>query len=1054
MNHERSTNQQRLGAAATVTIVGGSMLVNGAPVVAADFEVTNTNDSGAGSLAQAIADANLTPALDTITFASDVSGTINFSTVSKVKYDLSIVGPGDGSITLTTAGADVLYVYNSAALTLSGLSFDSSAGNTGVNVNGAGDITVANVEAVRSLITGSGAGEIDLSGIEATASGYSLAVSLESMESLSFVDITGTNAASYYSSARFSFRQVGTGDAYAAAAGADVVLATLGGDLDGVNLYVTRVVGDVVVDDVELGGGLRIRTAGDATISNVSFANDSFGSVYVGGVDRGFVNSVDLGSGRSGRVSLRGVGLGPGAVEGLDRITVNDVTDVDIAVGSVRGNTSISEVTSTSLNPDARLTVYGASGDVAISDVSMSSPYSSLRVDADAPSISAGDPFELSSMSLSDVEIGAEGSAAELDISDFNELRVDGETEHLDDVDNVSLERVTVWGVADLRGSNVTMSDVSIVGRGDDAGGDKPRLGLSEFVTEADLIGDGSIPLSVRNGSVDGTQVSVLRHKAEHAISLDNADLSLAHSTVADVELSVSTIGVETTDDEVTESSLDLDHTILGDAGPEGAFVAEIADNRPAVVTMPDEMTVTADYSIVPTGAIESASLGPTNIGVDDSRIGDVMSVAEQRPTASPLADSPAVDAGDPEITGAPATDQRGNERISGVIDIGAVETGSLLQSIAPARFVDTRSGAETIDDQFDGDGKRDADSTYTVQIAGRGSVPADATAVVMNVTSIQPDTNGFVTVFNCDDEQPTASSLNYSVGSNLGNEVIAGLAADGSVCFFTSSSTHLSVDVVAYTTPGSAVQAITPARGFETRLGQTSADGRFGGGGQMPAGSQQTITMGGRFDVPKDASAVIINVTAINPTGNGFATVHPCLPTLPTASSLNFVTGVNRGNEIIAPLSEAGEICVYTSAATDMTIDVVGYLPDGAINTVTPARLLETRAGESTIDGDSEGGGVVAAGSTTTLPVAGRAGIPASVSAVVVNVTAISPSARGFVTVSPCVTPTPTASSLNYEAGVSGGNEIIAEVNDDGEVCLFSSSSTHLAVDVVAYIR
>lgn len=1035
---------------ATVTIVGGSMLVNGAPVGAADFEVTNTNDSGAGSLAQAIVDANLTSALDTITFASDVSGAISFSAASRVKYDLSIVGPGDGSITLTTAGADVLYVYNSAALTLSGLTFDSSAGDTGIEVKGAGDLSITDVEAITSLITGSGAGDVDLSGIEAASDGYLRVISLASMDSVSFSDITGTNDATYYNSVSVRLSGVGAGDA----AAADVVLATLSGALDGVNLYLGNVAGDVIVDNVELNGRVQVDGAGDVTFSNLSVKDDSFGNFYAREVDRGFVSSVDLESGRRGQVGFSNVGFSVGAVEGLDRVSVTDVIDLQVDVRDVNGNTSISDVTSSPDVEYASLRVSGASGEVTISDVAMSSPFSRVRLDARAPSISAGDPFELSSLSVSDVEIGAEGSAATLEITDFNEVRVDGETENVEGPAQVTVERTTVWGTARIDDSNVTLSDVSIVGRGDGVGSNRRLLGQSVAVSEPDLIGDGEIPLTVSDGSVDATQISVLRHKAEHAISLENADLSLAHSTVSGVELSVSTIGVETTDDAVTESNLDLDHTVLDGAGPAGAFVAEIVNNRPAVVITPDEMTVTAGYSVVPAGAIASESLALTNVGTDDARIGDVTPVAGHRPTASPLADSPAVDAGDPAISNAPATDQRGNERISGIIDIGAVESGSLLQPIAPARFVDTRPGTETVDDEFGGEGKRAAGSTYTVQIAGRGSVPADATAVVMNVTAIQPDTNGFVTVFNCDDDQPTASSLNYSVGSNLGNEVIAGLAADGSVCFFTSSSTHLSVDVVAYTTPGSAVQAITPSRGFETRLGQSTADGRFGGGGQMAAGSQQTITMGGRFSVPKDASAVIINVTAINPGGNGFATVHPCLPTLPTSSSLNFVGGVNRGNEIIAPLSDAGEICVYTSAATDMTIDVVGYLPDGAINTVAPARILETRAGETTIDGESQGGGQVAAGSTTTLPIAGRAGVPTAIKAVVVNVTAINPASRGFVTVSPCVTPTPTASSLNYEPGVSGGNEIIAEVNGDGEICLFSSSPTHLAVDIVAYIR
>jgi VWD domain-containing protein len=47
-----------------------------------------------------------------------------------------------------------------------------------------------------------------------------------------------------------------------------------------------------------------------------------------------------------------------------------------------------------------------------------------------------------------------------------------------------------------------------------------------------------------------------------------------------------------------------------------------------------------------------------------------------------------------------------------------------------------------------------------------------------------------------------------------------------------------------------------------------------------------------------------------------------------------------------------------------------------------------------------------------------------------------------------------PLASSLNYDAaGVVVGNELVAKLNDAGQVCLFSSAETHLTVDVVGYV-
>jgi hypothetical protein len=58
--------------------------------------------------------------------------------------------------------------------------------------------------------------------------------------------------------------------------------------------------------------------------------------------------------------------------------------------------------------------------------------------------------------------------------------------------------------------------------------------------------------------------------------------------------------------------------------------------------------------------------------------------------------------------------------------------------------------------------------------------------------------------------------------------------------------------------------------------------------------------------------------------------------------------------------------------------------------NALTPARLLDTRAGGATIDGAFNGIGALGQGQTVDLAVVGRGGVPATgVGAVVLNVTA-----------------------------------------------------------------
>ena len=69
--------------------------------------------------------------------------------------------------------------------------------------------------------------------------------------------------------------------------------------------------------------------------------------------------------------------------------------------------------------------------------------------------------------------------------------------------------------------------------------------------------------------------------------------------------------------------------------------------------------------------------------------------------------------------------------------------------------------------------------------------------------------------------------------------------------------------------------------------------------------------------------------MTAVNPAEAGFATVFPC-GVRPEASSLNYLPGPTTAtaNEVIAKLSGAGSVCVYSFAETDLLIDVVGYVP------------------------------------------------------------------------------------------------------------------------------
>lgn len=371
-----------------------------------------------------------------------------------------------------------------------------------------------------------------------------------------------------------------------------------------------------------------------------------------------------------------------------------------------------------------------------------------------------------------------------------------------------------------------------------------------------------------------------------------------------------------------------------------------------------------------------------------------------------------------------------------------APNRSDVVTPVTPVRLLDTRPTGETIDGAQSKQGKQSAGSSITLPVAGRSSVPSGAVGVVVNVTAIGPEGTGFFTVHPCLSPVPVASSLNYTTGVNLGNEIVAELDSSGNLCIFTSATTHIAADVVGYLSTSSAYGSVAPSRLLDTR-----------DSGQLSAGGEASLQVGGRAGVPANAGAVIVNVTAIGPTQSGFITAHSCLSPRPLSSSLNYTAGLTRGNEIVAELDSSGKMCLYTSAATNLSVDIVGYLPSGStISAVTPSRLLDTRSTGQTVDGESAAIGVRTAGDETIVRIGGRGGIPANASAVLMNITAIRPSGAGFVTVAPCGVARPNASSLNYVGGVNGGNDIIIGLGTDESICIFNSAGTELSVDVTGY--
>jgi len=137
-------------------------------------------------------------------------------------------------------------------------------------------------------------------------------------------------------------------------------------------------------------------------------------------------------------------------------------------------------------------------------------------------------------------------------------------------------------------------------------------------------------------------------------------------------------------------------------------------------------------------------------------------------------------------------------------------------------------------------------------------------------------------------------------------------------------------------------------------------------------------------------------------------------------------------------------------AALAGATTEVAAAPPAPSYVGLTPARVLDTRPGTTTVDGQAQRTGPLAPGETRVLQIGGRGGVPATATAAVLNLTATAPTTPGFLTVFPTGAPRPQASNLNFDTGRTIANLVIAKLNANGQVSIYNNSgSTQVIADV-----
>ena len=253
------------------------------------------------------------------------------------------------------------------------------------------------------------------------------------------------------------------------------------------------------------------------------------------------------------------------------------------------------------------------------------------------------------------------------------------------------------------------------------------------------------------------------------------------------------------------------------------------------------------------------------------------------------------------------------------------------------------------------------------------------------------------------------------------------------------------------WVTPRPAGARYTPVN--PVRVLDTGARGLTNGG--------ITAIQVGRFGVPATATAVVLNLTSDRPTATNVLRAYPRgrlanAQPVPLVSHVNTAAGDSRANLVTVPVGSAGQVRVLSNGGSTRAVaDLLGYYAPDATSTdggftlaSTTTRVLDTRNGTGAPQGRVGPGGVVDLQVTGS---GGVSGVPATATAVVLTLTAVSPTVGTYLQAYPkpsTDTAPPTVSNVNLKAGTTAANQVVVKVGPTGAVRFRNASGD---VDVVA---
>ncbi|WP_037608058.1 PKD domain-containing protein [Streptacidiphilus rugosus] len=215
------------------------------------------------------------------------------------------------------------------------------------------------------------------------------------------------------------------------------------------------------------------------------------------------------------------------------------------------------------------------------------------------------------------------------------------------------------------------------------------------------------------------------------------------------------------------------------------------------------------------------------------------------------------------------------------------------------------------------------------LQTQNTGSPEYGATAVLLSVTETDATANSFVTAYRPGQSLPNASNLNFSAGETRSTTVVAPVDAQGRVSLYNRAG---SVDLIAsvegfyqrfghvnipvYNKP---MFPVTPARVLDTRSGLGAPKSAAGPGNLR-------FKVAGVAGIPAGATGVLVNVTAVDSSANGFLAIGGDLTYMPSASALNYMRGQITPVLVYLPIAHGYAQLYHPYGYLNVVADVEAY--------------------------------------------------------------------------------------------------------------------------------